>query len=192
MDTLIIYAHPDTGGHNPAILGETIKQLKKHKVDYDLIDLYKINYDPVLHENEHYTRGNKEVSVQNKEFQNKISVARNLIFIYPVWWSSMPAILKGFVDRVFTGGFAFKYVNGKPVGLLKGKKAVAFITTGGAQVVTQLLQMSRPHMLFKIDLMYFVGIKAKVYQIGKANNFSKIRIPEIKNKVERGLDFLLS
>ena len=66
MKTLIIYAHPKTEGHPPIILEEVKSFLKDFGEDYEIIDLYKIKYDPVLHEEEHYTSGNRNISKQNK------------------------------------------------------------------------------------------------------------------------------
>lgn len=50
MQTLIIYAHPNTPGHNPLILREVESNLKQSNQRYEIIDLYKIKYDPILHE----------------------------------------------------------------------------------------------------------------------------------------------
>ena len=53
-----------------------------------------------------------------------------ITFVYPVWWAGLPAMLKGYVDRVFANGFAFLMMKMRRVGLLKGKKAILFSTTG--------------------------------------------------------------
>lgn len=190
MSLLIVYAHPNTGGHCELILKETLKQLEQDNQDYELIDLYKIHYDPVLHDTEHFTRGKRFVSEQNKAFQEKILHSKSLLFIYPIWWSSMPAILKGFIDRVFTSPFAFQYIRGRPVGKLKGKRAAAIITTGGAKWITRILQLSRPQMLFNLDLMFFCGLKARTYQIGNARGKEEKRRAEIRKQVLRSLKFL--
>ncbi|MBU1198491.1 MAG: NAD(P)H-dependent oxidoreductase [Nanoarchaeota archaeon] len=188
MKALIIYAHPSTGGHNEQILKETISNLKSRKISYEVLDLYKMKYDPVLHENEHYTRGNYTVSKQNKAIQQKIKKSDLLVFIYPVWWSSMPAIMKGFIDRIFISRFAFKYVNGLPQGLLKGKKALVFITTGGSTFLTKVFMGNMPAKLIKRQILGFCGIKTKVYQLGSSNSFDEKRIPKIKKMIEKAFE----
>jgi NAD(P)H dehydrogenase (quinone) len=62
--------------------------------------------------------------------QQKITAADHLAFVYPVWWGSAPALLKGFIDRVFTSGFAFQYEEGKamPKRLLIGRTARILVT----------------------------------------------------------------
>ncbi len=47
-----------------------------------------------------------------------------ITFVYSVWWTSLLAMLKGYVDKVFSYGFAYEYVDGVPNGLLKGKKGL--------------------------------------------------------------------
>jgi len=191
--TLVIYAHPDTGGHCSIIKEEVKKALERFKIDYELIDLYKIGYDPILHEKEHYTRGKRDVSVQNQKFQEKIRESDELIFIYPIWWNSMPAILKGFFDRVFTARFAFIYKNPwyspipVPIGLLKGKNAIVFITSGATNLLSMIFQGFRAQKIMKNDILRFCGIKSKVYQLGNANDLTEKNIKRIKKTVERAI-----
>ena len=197
MKTLIIYAHPKTTGHCPTILKEVEKTLKNRNIDYELIDLYKIKYDPVLHETEHYTTGHEKVSKQNLDFQNKIKKTNKLIFIYPVWWGSMPAIMKGFLDRVFTSGFAFKFkpapiVGGIPIKLLKGTKAIVFLTTGTIKPLTFLIFGNRFKKLIRKDILGFFGINTKVYHIDGAMQLNEKQIKKIKKAVRKGLKHMYS
>lgn len=169
---LIIYAHPKTGGHCPTILDETISYLKKEKKDYKVLDLYEMGYDAILHEEEHYTRGNKDISQHNRMIQKMISDAELLIFIYPVWWFSVPAVLKGFFDRILTPGFAFTYKLGAPIGLLR-KKALVMHTTGGPSVFYNFTG-NLPKKNIR-TILKFCGIKAKVHSIGSSTKFDERR-----------------
>lgn len=63
---------------------------------------------------------------QEQEF---ISWADMLTFVYPVWWAGMPAMLKGYIDRVLCQGFAYRLLDDTVQGLLHGKKALIFNTT---------------------------------------------------------------
>ena len=131
MTTLIIYAHPNTPGHAPETLKLVEQYHKEHNLTYEILDLYKMKYDPVLHEKEHYTSKGYDVSDVNKKIQEKILKTDRLVFIYPVWWNSMPAILKGFIDKVFIPRYAYHFepfpiIGGRPIPHLKGKKAAVF------------------------------------------------------------------
>jgi len=188
----LLNAHPDVEGHCSLIRSEVETLFKSKNVDYELLDLYKMGYDPLLHENELYTAARKDVSKQNAEFQGKISKTDKLIFIYPVWWASMPAILKGFFDRVLVSRFAFQYNDmGFPVRLLKGKKAVVFISSGAPKWLYFFIG-SRPAKIIKKDILGFCGIKAKVFQVGGARGRVKERnVCKIKHMVRKGIGYLL-
>lgn len=172
MKFLIIYAHPNTEGHNPLVLKEVTRILEKKGKDFEVIDLYKINYNPVLQSSEHYTSRNKEISEQNKKFQEKINQSTHLIFIYPVWWGTMPAILHGFFDRVLTPGFAYHFQGPVPIGHLKEKKAIVIHTSGASKLTTKLILGNRFKKMIKTHILNFCGIKTKVYHIDKATRLT--------------------
>jgi NAD(P)H dehydrogenase (quinone) len=71
------------------------------------------------------------VSADIAQAQDDIRFAYALTILYPLWWLSMPAMMKGYIDRVFARGFAYESHNGVDRGLLEGKKAV-LITISGA------------------------------------------------------------
>ncbi len=131
MRVTIIYAHPNPDSFNSAILQTTIKVLKERNVDYRVIDLYKDFKKVVLDGDDFEILQKGENPEDVIKFQNDILWATKLIFIYPVWWWQFPAILKGFVDRVFSYGFAYSTDENGIVPLLKHEKGLVFMTTGG-------------------------------------------------------------
>jgi NAD(P)H dehydrogenase (quinone) len=100
----------------------------------------------------------------------------------------MPAIMKGFIDRVFSAGFAFKYTNGVPVGLLKGKKATVFVSSGARKILTKVFLGNRFEKLIASDILGFCGIKAKVYQVGNAKQLDNTQIKIIESNVKSALE----
>ncbi len=186
MTALIIYGHPDTKGHCPYILDQVKSQLNHKKIKFKSINLYKENYDPILHENELYTAGNREISKQNKTYQEMIKNSDLQIYIYPIWWGSMPAILKGFFDKVFTSHFAFKYVNALPLGLLKDKKAIIFATCGAPSFYYKYL-FRGPIWIIKKGILGFCGIKSKMYLLGKSTKLTENRKEKIKKMVKKAI-----
>lgn len=181
MKPLIIYAHPDKKGHCPEILKEVIKTLK----DYELLNLYKLKYDSVLSADELYTSGKYSVSKQTKSIQKKIDECQPLIFIFPNWWGRSPAILEGFIDKVFTPGFAYDYEGKRPVPLLRGKDAIVFITSGAPMIVTKLMG-NLPKRIIK-HALGFCGMKTKVYQMGGCFELTKKNKDKIKKLVTKAL-----
>lgn len=132
MDAVIVYAHPNKESFNHAIKEQVVETLKELNKRFEVIDLYSTGFNPVLTgEDLHNIFVNNEVNQDIKQHQNLIASSKMLIFIHPIWWSGMPAILKGYIDRVFTYGFAYKQENDNIVGLLSDK-GVIIINTFGA------------------------------------------------------------
>lgn len=130
MKHLIIYAHPNPKSFNHAILETIEAELKKAGGDYDVRDLYAIGFNPVLASGDFTGFQSGQIPADIKTEQNYVKNADVLIFIHPVWWTGMPAILKGYIDRVMSFGFAYTYGPQGPKGLLTGKKVAAFSTSG--------------------------------------------------------------
>ena len=187
---LIIYAHPNKLGFSGYFLKSIQEKLEKEKIKYEILDLYAMSYDPVLKKEEHYTTGNHKISDQNKEIQEKIKEAKQLIFIYPIWWQNIPAILKGFLDRIFTPRFAFRYVNNFPKGLLKNKKAVIFTHTAGPRIFTKLIAGDRGLKVLGKDTLSFCGIKTKGFILSGARKLDEDKKNKINKIIKKGLKFL--
>lgn len=170
---LIIYANPSHEGHCGYLLKQVSAALTEKGVEASLIDLYALGYDPVLKDSELYSAGRKEIDSQNQSFQEQIKKADFLLFIYPTWWQNLPAILKGFLDRVFTSDFGFVYKNGLPVGLLKGKKAAAFTSSGGPSIYTRFFTGNSSLTVLLKHTLAFCGMNTKGFLLGKARKVEK-------------------
>lgn len=92
--------------------------------------LADLGFDPIM-------RGGEgkpvELEADLVAAQDEIRKAQHLVFVHPVWWSDLPALLKGFLDRAFLPGFAFAYRKGNPLPekLLKGRSARILYTMDG-------------------------------------------------------------
>lgn len=130
MRHLIIYAHPNENSLNSCLLQTVIESLDKEHHDIQIRDLNKIGFNPVFSMEDMQRQFAGQISDDIKTEQEYISRADQITFIYPIWWTGMPAIMKGYIDRVFSYGFAYRYDQGVQKGLLKGKKAVIINTHG--------------------------------------------------------------
>lgn len=187
---LIIYAHPNHEGHCGEILKNIKQKLDDKKINYKILDLYAMNYDPVLKSNELYTAGKHDISEENREIQKSIAAEDRFIFIYPTWWNNLPAILKGFIDRVFTSNFGYKYVNNIPCGLLHGK-ALIFTSTGASKLLYNLFLGRRSIKVLAKDSLKFCGLKSRGLVIDRALKLDENQKIKINKTVEKGLKFLL-
>lgn len=133
MNCLIVYAHPNSKSFNAAIRETLENELKAKGHEVRTRDLYQIGFNPVLTANDFIQLQQGNVLYDVKAEQDEIRWADTLIFVYPTWWENMPAILRGYIDRVFSSGFAYTYNDQGPVGLLKDKKAIIFQTAGSSE-----------------------------------------------------------
>ncbi len=132
MKFLIILAHPDRRSLNSALSREIKEYIDLSGESVILHDLYGEGFNPALSMEELNRKFSFDERVQ--QFSREVAQADHLIFIHPDWWGQMPAILKGWIDRVFRQGVAFEFEGADfqekvKRGLLSSKKATVIITT---------------------------------------------------------------
>ncbi|SEH28389.1 NAD(P)H-dependent oxidoreductase [Chryseobacterium culicis] len=130
MRHLIIYTHPNENSLNHNLLNTVVETLHARNEEVVVRDLYAIGFDPVLSLNDMQGQRMGKVSADVKTEQEYIAWAEQITFIYPIWWTGLPAVMKGYIDRVFSYGFAYRYDQGVQKGLLKGKTTIIINTHG--------------------------------------------------------------
>jgi NAD(P)H dehydrogenase (quinone) len=135
MKVLVICAHPNPKSFNHAILESFTAGLTEGGHEYEIIDLYDAGFNPCLSMADLQKVMQGGASDDVKIQQEKIAQAEGLCIIHPIWWTGAPAILKGWIDRVFSLGFAYNFdrETGAPMGLLKLNKGIVFNTAGGSK-----------------------------------------------------------
>lgn len=112
MKVVIVFNHPYEGSFCNAILQSVINGLTKGKHQAHLIHLDNDNFNPVMTAGDlKGFRDKKPSDPKVIEYSNKIKNADHLIFIFPIWWELMPAMTKGFIDKVIFPGVAYDYTN---------------------------------------------------------------------------------
>ena len=165
MKYLVVYVHPSPKSFNHAILETISGQLKKGKKEFKVRDLYKIGFNPVLSTKDLSAIEKGAVPKDIKKEQSYISKADTIIFIFPIWWSAMPAMLKGYIDRVFSLKFAYDITEDGVMGLLKGKKAFIVSTTGASKEeyekmgAFKMMKMAMDMAMFEFSGMKVIGHK---------------------------------
>jgi NAD(P)H dehydrogenase (quinone) len=131
MRAMVTIDHPWEQSFNHVILKRVAYVLKEEGHEVDVLDLHKDCFDPVIHVEElaGYREG-KYLDPKVGDYQRRIELASHLIYIFPVWWEVMPALLKGFFDKVFLPEWAFTEADARP--LLTHIKSGTAITTMGA------------------------------------------------------------
>ncbi|HML84367.1 MAG TPA: NAD(P)H-dependent oxidoreductase [Bacteroidales bacterium] len=155
----IIYANHNDGSFNHAVKNKIEETLKNAGHEVFVSDLYAMQFNPVLTSEDLKRLYAGEIAPEIKAEQNKIAEADVLVIIYPVWWTSMPAILKGYIDRVFQYGFAYKAGSNGIEGMLHGKKVVLFSSTGQPKEAYQNGMYNAMNMTTNTGIFEFCGIE---------------------------------
>lgn len=130
MKIYLILGHPDKDSFNGALANAFEAGALAYGHDVRRHNLGDLKFDPIL------WKGYKtiqELEPDLLEAKSNLIWCNHIVIIYPMWWGSVPALLKGFIDRLFHPGFAFKYHDSGPFWdkLLKGRSAYVLCTSDG-------------------------------------------------------------
>lgn len=163
---LIINGNPDKESYSSALTDAYLQGASRNDgLKVDVLNVIDLNFDPVL------KFGYKKRTVLEPDLERALELikkAHHTVWIFPTWWGGVPAILKGFIDRLFLPGHLFKYHKKGPFWdkLMKGKTA-RIITTMDAPVWYYYLIYGSPgHKSMKGLTLDFVGFKTKITSIG--------------------------
>lgn len=161
---LIVTAHPTDYNLTTGIADIFKEEKEKQGNTVEVLDLYKAEQLPF------YTYDvtfKDELTDLQKHYQQMILDTDEIVIIYPFWWGTTPAILKNWIDSVFTMGFAAKYgKNGRPIGLLQGK-SVRVISTSGAPTFLYCINGIRGanKKIWKKTIIEFCGMEFKGFHL---------------------------
>lgn len=162
MKHLIIYAHPNQSSLNCHFKNSLINYLHENNQEVEIRDLYQINFNPVISLDEMNGQRKGEIANDVKQEQEFITWADCITIIHPIWWTGLPAILKGYIDRVFSYGFAYRYDKGIQKGLLTGKQAFIINSHGKSHDEYGELGMDKALLLTSDKGIYtYCGLEVK-------------------------------
>jgi NAD(P)H dehydrogenase (quinone) len=155
---LVVLGHPDARSLCGALVKDYVAGARAGGAVVKQLTLSRMKFDPILHQ------GYKVVQSLEPDLlraQKLIMWADHLVFAYPMWWGSMPALLKGFFDRAFHPGFAFKFATKDAYlwdKLLTGRSARVMITCDGPPLAIRLLYSNPAVQAIKGMTLEFCGI----------------------------------
>jgi NAD(P)H dehydrogenase (quinone) len=199
MNVLIVYAHPEPRSLNGSLRDFTVQRLRRAGHDVIVSDLYAMRWQPsISHADflDHHDSQPLKVEAASKhafetetqspdiaEEQRKLRWADALILQFPMWWFSMPAIMKGWVERVYAYGFAYgvgehsdrRWGDRYGEGTFKGKRAMLVVTTGGwdSHYSARGINGRMEDLLFPINhgILYYPGFSVLppfvIYRTGR-------------------------
>lgn len=109
IDTLIVYCHPYEMSLSAAVLTAVEAGLDRAGRSFEVCDLYADGFDPVLRAPDLALYGEGGTNDELvRRYQGQLSRARHLVLVAPVWWNDIPAMLKGWIDKVMLVGFSWE------------------------------------------------------------------------------------
>jgi NAD(P)H dehydrogenase (quinone) len=127
---LVVFSHPNPESFNARVFRAYIDELAKRSHQVVVRDLYAMKFDPVLRMEDFEGARGGAVPDDVRVEHDHVRWAEVITLISPIWWISWPAMLKGYVDRVFSLNFAYRYGPGGVEGCLPGKRAVIITSSG--------------------------------------------------------------
>ncbi|GKX59057.1 NAD(P)H-dependent oxidoreductase [Leminorella grimontii] len=219
MNILLVYAHPEPTSLNGSLKEFTVNRLEKSGHRVQVSDLYamkwksaldaddfphrdkSVPFHPSLDSQKAFEQGTQSVDIAKE--QKKLLWADALILQFPLWWYSMPAILKGWIDRVYAYGFAYGVGEHSDThwgdrfgdGVMKGKRAMLLVTVGGWEPHYSARGINGPmdDLLFPIHhgVLWYPGFDvlppSVIYRTGKMD---QKRMAHIQDELGQKLDNL--
>ncbi len=155
---LIIQGHPSRTSFCQALADSYEAGARSAGAEVRRINLCDLQFDPILHFG---NRGAQPLESDLLQAQHAIAWAQHLVFVYPNWWGSMPALLKGFFDRTLLPGFAYKYRPDSALWdkLLSGRSAHLLVPMDTPSWYYRWIWQRPGHNQMKHTILGYCGIK---------------------------------
>jgi NAD(P)H dehydrogenase (quinone) len=145
MRVLVIFAHPLEDSYAAGLRDAVVETLTAGGHVVDLCDLYQEAFDPVMSARERRVYRDTSNNLETvSEHVRRLRQAEGVVFVFPSWWYGMPAILKGYLDRVWLPGVAFEFGPQAIRPLLRGIRLFGVVTTTGAPEWFTRVYMGNP------------------------------------------------
>lgn len=175
---LVILGHPNESSLNGALADAYCQGARQSGYEVRRLNLGDLKFDPILWEG--YAKIQK-LEPDLLKAQELLTWADHLVFVYPNWWGTAPALLKGFFDRLLLPGFAFKYRQNSPFWdkLLSGRTAHLLVTMDTPSWYYRLFFHSPGHQAMKHTILGFCGVK-----VVKISEFTPVKTKN-QNSIEK-------
>lgn len=158
MRVMVVYAHPVETSFNAAIFAAVKETLRGRGHELDACDLYAESFPAIMSREDrllyHDIPANRALA---RPWIERLEAAEALVMVFPTWVFAPPAILKGFCEKVFLPGIAFKLVDGKVRGAMRHLKRIGGVSTYGGTRWRAFLAGDPPRRLFTRSLRAYVG-----------------------------------
>jgi NAD(P)H dehydrogenase (quinone) len=174
MKHAIIFAHPRKESFTASVADAYAGAVRALGQEAVVRDLYGMGFDPCLKASEIPGEDGYRAGPDVIAERRAIEGANVFVLVYPFWFNSLPAILKGYVDRVFSADFGYELMPGGAVPLLEGRRLISFTSSGAPDQWVQstgALETLKKHFdtylasmcgLTLVDHLHFGGVSPSV------------------------------
>lgn len=142
MNVLVVHCHPVPDSFGAACRDRALAGLAAGAHDVRVTDLYADGFEPAMSLAERATHAEPGVAPELQRYADDLAWAEALVLVYPTWWGAQPAMLKGWIDRVWVAGVAWELPVGTAVlrPLLTNVRRIVVVTTHGSPKRLNALQ----------------------------------------------------
>lgn len=183
-NVLIINGHPDKNSFNYALSNAYYEGASQTNANIEQVFIADLKFDINL---AYGYKKRIELEPDLLDAIEKIKKANHIVWVFPMWWYSLPAQMKGFIDRVFLPGIAFKFKKGSPFPeqLFKGKTARVIVTADTPSWYNKLWMRHPIRHQFNRGTLMFCGIKpVKMTYLAPVKNTPEKQLKKWLDKVE--------
>jgi NAD(P)H dehydrogenase (quinone) len=164
-NVLVLLGHTDADTYSGALAGAYVTGAEAGGHNVKRVNIGDLSFDPILHQGYKVIQ---ELEPDLLELQEAFRWADHIVIVYPNWWNTMPAILKGLFDRFWIPGFAFNFnkETQKIEKHLKGKTARVIIVAGSHTPFQTWWKYGDYTNEIQHGILEFAGIKTKVSPFG--------------------------
>lgn len=183
----VLVGHPDTNSLSAELGTSYVYGAEEGGYEVRRTNLGELVFDPILH------KAYKEVQPLEPDLlklQEDIRWADHFVIIYPAWWSTMPALLKGMFDRMWLPKFAYEFYKTGPFAgllwkpLMRGKTARVFVLSDSPPILARLIFGDTTNEIRK-GTLWFAGFKVRVRKIGPLKFITEPRVEKWKLRFHR-------
>ena len=181
---LVLLGNSDNESFSGLICDVYQKRAQEEGHEVQRVNIGELNFDPILH------KGYKQIQELEPdllELQEKVKWADHIVIAYPIWWTTMPAILKGLFDRMWLPGFAFNFdkKTKKVIQHLTGKTARVVVVVGTNSPFTTWWKYGDFTNEMQHGILGFAGIKTNVTVLGPCEGMDDACRIDWLNQIEK-------
>ena len=182
----VLLGHPDNDSFNGALADAYVRGAKAAGHDVRITKIADMKFDPILHKGYRVIQSYEPDLVT---FQENVRWSDHFVTIYPTWWSTMPAIMKGLLERVWMPAFGYRFWKGTTIPgwsrLLKGRTARVITTSDSRPLSMWFLFGTGNTNSYSRAILWFSGFSVRTTWFNGMKKSTPARLQTIISKVEK-------